>query len=43
MASSIVKLLNNFVADGNLMSNTDGMVVDGDSAKIRVPYAAYLG
>ena len=43
MASSIVKLLNNFVADGNLMSNTDGMVVDSDSAKIRVPYAAYLG
>lgn len=43
MASSIVTLLNNLVADGDLMSNTNGMVVDEDSDKIRVPYAAYLG
>lgn len=43
MATSIVTLLQNFAKDGDLMSNTGSMIVDSDSAKIRVPYAAYLG
>ena len=43
MASSIVTLLQNFANDGDLMSSTGDMKVDPDSAKVRVPYAAYLG
>lgn len=43
MATSIVTLLKNFANDGDLMSNTGDMIIDPDSAKIRVPYAAYLG
>ncbi len=43
MATSIITLLKNFANDGDLMSNTGDMIIDPDSAKIRVPYAAYLG
>ena len=38
LASAVVTLVQNYQADGDLMSNTEGMNVDETVAKIRVPY-----
>ena len=38
LASAVVTLVQNYQADGDLMSNTEGMNVDPACAKIRVPY-----
>ena len=38
LAEAVVTLVKNYQADGQLMSNTEGMNVDSDVAKIRVPY-----
>ena len=38
LAEAVVTLVKNYQADGQLMSNTEGMNVDADVAKIRVPY-----
>ena len=43
MATSLVTLMKNFAADGDLMSDTGDMIVDDGVAKVRVPYAIYTG
>ena len=38
LAEAVATLLQNYQETGDLMSNTEGMNVDADVAKIRVPY-----
>lgn len=43
MAEGIVKLAMNVSGGSDLMAGTEGMNVDSDAAKIRIPYAKFTG